>query len=180
MHDDDDLGRHPEPAPTFDRPTLASSCARAATAAELRYRVPYPNSLPRVSRIVALDPGAAAVMAATREEPWKGARFLSLGRQPDISPNEVTLVGPEGGERLASEELDGADLVVMVATSSAAAREAEIIGRLARERSVMTAGIVVAGRDGDDVVAAMRPTCSVLVMAADADYLPAMLTALRA
>lgn len=180
MHDDDDLSPHPDPAPTFDRPTLASSCARAASASELRFRVPYPNSSPRASRIVALDDGAAAMMASIREEPWKGARFLTLGRQPDISPNEVVLRDPGGVESLVSAELDGADLVVLVATTSAAARQAGIIGRLARERAVMTAGIVVAGADADDVVAALRPSASVLVMASDADYLPAMLTALRA
>lgn len=180
MHDDDDLSPHPEPEPTFDRPTLASSCARAASAAELRYRVPYPNSLPRSSRIVALDDSAASILAAIREDPWKGARFFTLGRQPDISPNDVKLVGPEGEERLVSDELAGADLVVLVATASDAAKEAAIIGRLARDRAVMTAGIVVAGDGADDVVAAMRPSASVLVLAGEADYLPAMLTALRA
>jgi len=38
----------------------------------------------------------------------------------------------------------------------------------------------VAGSQADAVVHALRPSAAVLVMASDADYLPAMLTALRA
>ena len=70
----------------------------------------------------------------------------------------------------------------MVATSDQAVAEAAVIGRLASRRSVMTAGIVVAGEGGnaDEVVQAMRPSVAVLVLASDGDYLPAMLTALRA
>lgn len=44
----------------------------------------------------------------------------------------------------------------------------------------MTAGVVVAGREAEAVTRALRPSAAVLVIASDADYLPAMLTALRA
>jgi len=57
----------------MQRPTLLSSCARAATAAEAAFRVQYPNSLPRASVIIALDAGAAEIMAGVSEEPWAGA-----------------------------------------------------------------------------------------------------------
>ena len=61
------------------RPTLLSSCAKAATAAEARFRVPYPNALTRASRIFALDAGAAEAMFAITEDPWNGAHFLTVG-----------------------------------------------------------------------------------------------------
>lgn len=179
MHDDDEAWR--EPNPTFERPTGLGACAHAATARELRFRVPYPNALPRASSVIALDAGAGRVIEGIREAPWAGAHFLRLApRQPEVSPNEVMLADPSGALLRASEEIAGRDLVVMVATSSEAARPAETIGRLARGRGVMTAGVVVAGDRADEVVRVMRPTAAVLVLASDEDYLPAMLTALRA
>lgn len=182
MHgEDDDEDFYPAFTPNGARPTLLSGCARAATAAEARFRVPYPNSRPRASRVIALDRGAAQMMHEISEEPWRGARFLILSPvQPGLAADEVRLTGPDGAALSYADELRGADLVVMVATTSDAAREAAIIGRLAREAAVMTAGIVVAGAEANPVVRAMRPSVAVLVIASDADYLPAMLTALRA
>lgn len=179
-HDDDD-GFYVLPEPALNRPTLLNGCARAATAAEAAFRVQYPNSLPRASRIVALDRGASEMLNAISEDPWKGARFLILSPvQPDLAQDRVKLTGPDGGALDAAAELEGADVVVLVATTSVGANAAGVIGRMARARGVMTAGVVVAGRAADAVVQAMRPSAAVLVMASDADYLPAMLTALRA
>ncbi len=179
MHDDDTPFR--EPVPTFERPTLLNGCARAATAAEARFRVTYPNARGRSTRVIALDAGAARIMEGVRGGPWTAARFLRLApRQPDISPAEVILLSLDGTEVRLTAELPGADLVVMVATSPHGRREAEIVGRLAREAAVMTAGLVLSDGDADEVVCAMRPTASVLVVTPDDDALPALLSALRA
>lgn len=179
MHDHDEMVG--EPHPTFERPTLLSSCAMAATEAEARFRVPYPNSMTRDSRVIALDPGANVLMAEISGDHWRAAHFLALAdRQPDVSPNDVRLTGQDGQNRLYTAELADADVVVMIASTSEGMREAGIIGRLAHESGVMTAGIVVAGTMTDAVAAAMRPSAAVLVIAHDADYLRAMLSALRA
>jgi hypothetical protein len=179
MHDDDTPFRTPEP--TLDRPTLLSSCAKATTAEETRFRVQYPNAAPRSSRIVAMDDGAARIMADIMGEPRPAAHFLRVApRQPDISPYEVVLLRADGAEVLCSAELVGADVVVMIATSAQGQRAAEIVGRLARGASVMTAGLVVTGDAADDVVRVMRPATGVLVVSPDADHLAAMLSALRA
>lgn len=179
MHDDDTPYR--TPVPTFDRPTLLSSCARATTAEEGRYRVQYPNATIRSSRIVALDDGAAVMMDDIMGEPRAAAHFLRVApRQPDISPNDVVLLRVDGEEVRLSAELVGADVVVMIATTAQRQREAEIIGRLAREASVMTAGLVVSANAANDVVRVMRPATGVLVVSPDADHLAAMLSALRA
>jgi hypothetical protein len=179
-HDDDD-GVYILPDRSADRPTGLGACARAATAAEAAFRVQYPNSLPRASRIVALDRGAAGLLHAISEDPWKGARFLILAPvQPDLAAGRVRLTGPDGAALDAASELDGADVVVLVATTDEGAGPAAAVGTMARARGIMTAGVVVAGSEADAVVRALRPSAAVLVMASDADYLPAMLTALRA
>lgn len=178
-HDDDELWREPEP--TFERPTGLGACTHAATARELRFRVQAPNSLPRAASVVALDATAARMVEAIREAPWAGARFLRLAeRQPDVSPNDVLLADPSGAAIRASEEVASRDLIVMVAASPEGAKAAEILARLARARGVMTAGVVVAGERAEEVVRTLRPHAAVLVTAADEDYLPAMLSALRA
>jgi hypothetical protein len=165
------------------RPTLLESCSRAATAAEARFRVDYPNSTTRSSRIIALDNDAAALIGRLSGERWNGAHFITYkeasfdnGVQPDAILRSV-----DGTEIRLSDELDGADVAVMIATADRDAEGASIIGKACALRGIMTAGLVVGGNDAlDGAVTAMRPYASVLVVAADEDYVPEMLAALRA
>ena len=188
MHDDDDEMFWPDPQPTLDRPTMLNSCARAATAAEARFRVQYPNSLTRASRIFALDAAAAEAMYAVTEEPWNGARFLTVcngGVLPDVTDvNDLPLSAPNGTKAILSEELDGADVVVLLASSVADSGAAEVIAREAHRRRIMVVGLALGGGAGqaglDKTVAALRPFASVLVVASDSEFIPAMLSALRA
>ena len=62
----------------MNAPTLLSSCAKAATAAEARFRVDYPNSKARASRIIALDADAADLMHRIDDDSWGEAHFLSF------------------------------------------------------------------------------------------------------
>lgn len=161
------------------RPTLLHSCARAATAAEARFRVDYPNSTKRASRVIALDQDAAAVVDRMAERDWHGARFLTyLG--PGAS-DDALLRAHDGSETRLSRELTGADLSVMVATSDAGADAASAIGDASFERNIMTAGLIVGdGEHVDDAVSALRPYASVLVVGVNEDYVAEMLHALRA
>lgn len=192
-HDSDDIfesdnatrpGRGP-----VDHPTMLSSCARAATAAEARYRVQYPNSLDRSVRIFALDAEAAEAMYAITEEPWHGAHFLTLGATGKIDPartaaGDLPLSHPDGTTTALTVELAGADIVVLLATRATVAGAAEVIARECFDRNIMCAGLALAKVEGrsalDRVVNAMRPFTRVLVVAEDEEYIPAMLTALRA
>jgi hypothetical protein len=189
MHDDDDEEMFwPDPQPTLDRPTMLNSCSRAATTAEARFRVQYPNSLTRASRIFALDAGAAEAMYAVTEEPWNGARFLTVcdggvsSGATDI--DDLPLSAPHGTKAILSEELEGADVVVLLASSVADSGAAEIIAREAHRRRIMVVGLALGGDGGeaglDKTVAALRPFASVLVVASDHEFIPAMLSALRA
>lgn len=168
------------------RPTLLSACAKAATAAEARYRVDYPNSKARATRILALNEAAAGLMRRITEAPWNGAHFLTFvaSRSPaglEMLPVDAVLRTPDGAETSLIDELNGADVVVMIATAGSDAEAAAIVGNACSVRSIMTAGLVVARGGGvDAAVSALRPYAAVLVVASDEEYVPEMLTALRA
>ncbi|MBD3677902.1 MAG: hypothetical protein HUJ27_05795 [Rhodobacteraceae bacterium] len=172
-----------------NHPTLLGSCARAATAEEARFRVQYPNSRTRASRIFALDPAAAEAMYKITEAPWNGAHFLTLATQEAIDPektnaSDLPLSHPDGSPARLDDEIDGADVVVLLATDGNAEGAAEVIARECFHRNIMCAGLALGGSAPqakvDRVVNSMRRFARVLVVANDDDYIPAMLTALRA
>lgn len=165
------------------RPTLLHGCARAATTAEARFRVDYPNSTRRASRIIGLDAQAVSILEAVAEQPWQGARFLTYEAPTpdDDGQRDAVLCSLDGVETRLSDELDGADVAVMVATGDHGAEGASIIGRACFSRRIMTAGLVVReGGPPDDAVNALRPYASVLVVSADELFIRDVLTALRA
>jgi hypothetical protein len=127
-----------------------SSCARAATAEEARYRIdrPIPG---RTACVVALDTGAAEILERS------GRPFT---RAP--APNELA----------------GADLVLVVATNDDGAELAADVARSCWELGVMTTGLIVG--ESTDAVAALRPYARNLMVTEDEDDVTAVLTALRA
>lgn len=173
----------------MNAPTLLSSCAKATTAAEARYRIDYPNSRARTSRIIALDDQAGAIMRRIEDDVWGDAHFLTFrSRQPtpgiESLSIDATLATPDGDETMLSTELAGADVVVMIASSGAGIEAAAAVGNACFVRNIMTAGLIVS-RDRSDpdverAVGALRPYAAVLVLASDEEYVPAMLHALRA
>lgn len=172
-----------------NHPTLLGSCARAATAEEARFRVTYPNSGRRVSRIFALDPIAAETMYRITEEPWNGAHFLTLVSQDPIDPDETSaadlpLSHPDGSPARLDEEMEGADVVVLLTADGKSEGAAEVIARECFNRNIMCAGLALSAGQSDATVDravnSMRRFARVLVVARDDDYIPAMLTALRA
>ena len=170
--------------------SLPGDCARAATAEEARFRVDYPNSKPRVSKIIALDDRAVEIISGLETAPWNGARFLALaGRTKgaqglDVIPPDLDLRDISGAIVRFSVEIAGADVVVMIAAAGDAAENAGIIGKACAARGIMTTGIIVeTGARPDEVertLAALRPNARMLVVASDADYISEMLAALRA
>ncbi|SLN64367.1 hypothetical protein ROJ8625_03268 [Roseivivax jejudonensis] len=171
-----------------DHPTMLSSCSRAATAEEARYRVQYPNSMTRSSRIFALDEAAAEAMYGITEEPWNDAHFLTLAARgkvsPDTRPEDLPLSRPDGAAASLLDEIEGADVVVLLASDGTSEGAAEVIARECFERRIMCAGLALGQGRSDAAVAtvvnSMRRFARVLVVAQDDDFIPAMLTALRA
>lgn len=158
--------------------SLPSSCARAATAAEARYRIDRPIAPARAPRIVALDDGAAAVVRRTAAMQWANARFY-LSEVVEGSAPGTLLRGVDGSRATLDDELASADVVVMIATDDSGAECAHTIGTACRQRAVMTAGLVV-GDAADRAVAALRPHARVLLPGADESDVVELLTALRA
>jgi hypothetical protein len=160
------------------RPTLLSSCARAATAAEARYRISYPGFARRSSRVIALGGESEGTVRDMGGRPWDGGHFLVFD---SAVPDDALLRhAGTGGTALLSEELDGADTVVMVASAGASAEAASIIGDAAAARGIMSAGLVLPGGDSvSAVVSALRPNAMVLVVLQDVADVPEVLSALR-
>lgn len=169
------------------RPTLLSSCARAATREEAAFRVQYPNSKTRATRIVALDEEAAGIMRRVAEAPWQGAHFLTYLRKEtapgfDSLPTDAVVKTPDGAETRLSTELADADVIVMIATEGSGEEAAAVTANAGHARNIMVAGLVVTKGPGaaGAAVKALRPAASVLVIASGEEYVPEMLTALRA
>jgi hypothetical protein len=163
------------------QPTLLSSCARAATAAEARFRISPPDFAHRSSRVIALDERAAELARSLAGRPWRGGRFLEFGElTPASGPADAVLLAADGTPTLLSAELDGADLAVMLATPGARAEAASAVGDACAARWITSVGLVVAAPDeAQDVVAALRPNAMVLVSLRSSRDIAEILSALR-
>jgi hypothetical protein len=110
--------------------------------------------------------------------PWDGGHFLVF--ESAVPGDALLRHAGTGGTALLSEELDGADTVVMVASAGASAEAASIIGDAAAARGIMSAGLVLPGGDSvSAVVSALRPNAMVLVVLQDVADVPEVLSALR-
>jgi hypothetical protein len=162
---------------------LLSSCARAATAEEARYRIDRPIAPSRAGRIIALDDRAAEVVARTAQLEWANARFYVCESVAEDGET-VLLRGIDGGPATLADELASASVVVMVATSDTGAGCAYALGKACWERGIQTAGLVLGdgtsgGTAAAEAVAALRPHARVLLPSADELDVIDILTALR-
>lgn len=169
-----------------NRPTLLNGCAQAATASEAKFRIDAAVDLRRVTRIIALDEPASEVVTAVARGEWTGAHFLLIDPETAEVPSDtvgadLVLRDPEGRESHLSEELEGADSVVLVATSASSPSAVQAIGESCRLRGIMTAGVVF-GDDAQvrDAVSLLRPFARVLLVSREEDDVAEVLTALRA
>jgi hypothetical protein len=144
-------------------PILSNACARAATAAEARFRIDRPVG-GRSARVIALDDAAAEVVQRVADLPWGASRFF-----PDASAFRPV------------EDLEDADVAIMIATGDADGETAGTIARACAERGIMTAGLVLGDRlEVGDAVSALRPYARNLMITEDEDDVAAVLSALRA
>ena len=167
-------------------PILLNSCAKAATAAEARFRIDVPIAGQRVARIVALDEGAAVVVGRVAEQHWSGARFFTcVDRTPQFNDNrestDVVLRATDGSQSRLCEQLAEADVVVMIATADDGAKAASAIGDACTLRGIMTAALILGERrEVGAAVSALRPHARVLMVTKDEHDVSEVLTALRA
>jgi hypothetical protein len=170
---------------------MQSESARMSSAAEARFRIDAPNSKPRAIKIIALDQPSERVVKRLAQSAWsrasfftasafsgaprKGESFSMTGWLSDIAGRTTDLIN----------EVESADLVVMVATAGESAAAAAIIGEACSLKRVNTTGLIIGGPGASDealskTLAQLRPWSLMLVIASGEDYIEDMLVALRA
>jgi hypothetical protein len=170
---------------------MQSESARATTAEQSRFRINDPNSRLRAVKVIALDRQAEPVVKRLADLKWNGATFFTacaFAAQPHAGKDfSMTgwLADLAGRSRDLVNEVNAADLVVMVATAGESAAAASIIGEACSLKRVMTTGLIVGGEHASDealskTLSQLRPWSLMLVIANADDYIEDMLTALRA
>jgi hypothetical protein len=170
---------------------MLSESARVTTAAETRFRIDAPNSKPRAVKVIALDRPSEHVVKRLAEKSWNGATFFTASAfagAPDQGKDfsmQGWLSDLAGRAKNLVEEVNSADLVVMIATAGEPAQAASLIGEACSLKRVMTTSLVVGtSATSDEAVskslAVLRPWSLMLVIASAEEYIEDMLIALRA
>src|SRR5258708_19380901 len=117
-------------------------------AAEARFRVQAPNAGPRTIKAIALDAAGEAVLRRLAGAGWTHATFLTTAARaasgdrgdPSLGPASDALSDLEGNRRSVADEVDTADLVVLVPAPRGAAHPAAIIAAACSRPRVITPG----------------------------------------
>ena len=169
---------------------MQSESARASSAAEARFRIDAPNSLPRAIKVIALDRASEEVVKRlAQQSAWRNATFLTaLSGAPDPGAR-FSMAGwlsdLAGHTRDLLNEIEGADHVVMIASAGEPLDAASVIGEACSLKRIMTTSLVLSPPSASDgalsrSLAMLRPWSLMLVIASAEDYIADMLTALRA
>jgi hypothetical protein len=174
---------------------MQSESARMSSAAEAKFRIDRPNSQPRAVKVIALDTPSEAVVKELATAPWQRASFLTASafsgapRRGEPFSEPFSLGGwlndLAGRTKDLVDEVNSADLVVMVATAGESAAAAAIIGEACNVKHVMTTALILGGANSSDetlskMLAQLRPHAMMLVISSADEYIKDMLTALRA
>jgi hypothetical protein len=169
---------------------MESESARMSSAAEARFRIDYPNSQPRVVKVVALDEASERVVKRVAQLSWQRANFFTSLKFDGAGGGEswsmqAWLSDLAGRTKALVEEVACADLVVMVSSAGTSAEAASVIGDACAARKVMTMALIIGSEQTSDedlskTLAALRPYASMLVIASGDEYIEEMLAALRA
>ncbi len=128
---------------------MLSESARMTTAEEARYRIDYPNSKPRATKIIALDPPSEAVVKRLAQGKWQQASFftsLDFDGAPRSGENwsmKAWLSDLAGRTKDLIDEVASADLVVMVASAGTKPKTAGVIAEACGVRKVMTTALII-------------------------------------
>jgi hypothetical protein len=158
---------------------MFSESARMSSAAEARFRVQAPNSTPRASKVIALDAAGETVVRRLAGGGWEHATFFTAAA-PDGALHDLA-----GRVTSVIDEVDTADLVILVAGPGGHAQAASLIGQACSIRRVMTTGFVIGVTSASEsalskTLAQLRPWSLMVVIANSDDYIGDMMTALRA
>jgi hypothetical protein len=174
---------------------MQSESARMSSAAEAKFRIDRPNSQPRAVKVIALDTQSERIVKELAQAPWQRASFLTASafsgapRRGEPFSEPFSLGGwlndLAGRTKDLVDEVNTADLVVMVATAGENVAAAAIIGEACSVKHVMTTALILGGASSSDetiskMLAQLRPHVMMLVISSADEYIKDMLTALRA
>jgi len=169
---------------------MQSESARMTTAREASYRVQYPNSKKRAVKVIAVDPASAKIVDEISKKDWNGAAFFTAPaftteETPGGSGLKAWLKDLAGRTMDLVSEIEHCDFAVVITTAGADARAVSVIADACALYHKSLVGLVLPGEDDSDAAMAesmrhLRPYTRMLVIASGADYIEAMLTALRA
>jgi len=170
---------------------MQSESARMSSAAEARFRIDKPNSQPRSVKVIALDALSERVVKELAGLPWQRASFLTASAfsGAPLKGERFSMGGwlndLAGRTKDLVDEINTADLVVMVATAGENAAAAAIIGEACAVKHVKTTALILGtGSTSDEtlskMLAQLRPHVMMLVISSADEYIRDMLTALRA
>jgi hypothetical protein len=169
---------------------MSSESARANSTAESRFRIDYPNSCPRAVKVMALDRPSNATVERLARDHWNGATFLttsafSAERQGGQFSMQAWLSDLSGRTKYLLDEVEGSDLVVMIASAGESVPAAAIIGQACSLKRVATTALVLDDASVSDqarslTLSQLRPWALMLVVANSEACVADMLRALRA
>ena len=169
---------------------MIAESARATSLRESAYRIAAPNSRPRNIMVVALEAGAARLLAGIAKDDWRRVTFRSsvwIEGAPDprggaldqwcdlVAGHAESLVG----------EIAAADLVIMVTTAGDPTTGASAIGEACAARAVKTSGIVIQTTTTSSELLSrslleLRPWTRTLSVLSETDMIVEMIRALGA
>ena len=170
---------------------MQSESARMSSATEAKFRINTPNSQPRAIKVIALDGRSERVVKDLAQSHWQRASFLTASafsgtpRRGEPFSMGGWLNDLAGRTKDLVDEVNSADLVVMVATAGESAAAAALIGEACNVKHVMTTALILGGATTSDealskMLAQLRPHVMMLVISSADEYIKDMLTALRA
>ena len=170
---------------------MESESARMASAAQAKFRIDRPNSKGRAVKVIALDRPSEKVVKELAQAQWQGATFLTATafsgapKQGERFSMNGWLNDLAGRTKDLIDEVNSADLVVMVATAGENAAAAAIISEACSHNHVMTTALILGSATSSDetlskMLGQLRPYAMMLVIATADEYIRDMLTALRA
>jgi hypothetical protein len=168
---------------------MVSESARMSSAAEARFRVQTPNSTPRATTVIALDTSSESVIRRLAEISWSHTTFLTVSNTTDADAGGHAatgwLIDLTGTARSLQDEVNAADLVIMVATAGGDAEAGAIVGEACSLKRVTTTALIVGTASASDqalakTLAQLRPWSLMVVIGDDDDYIREIMAALRA
>ena len=170
---------------------MESESARMSSAAEARFRINTPNLQPRAVKVIALDTPSERIVKELAQSRWQRASFLTASAfsGAPLKGERFSMGGGlndlAGRNKNLVDEVESADLVVMVASAGENAAAAAIIGEACNVKHVMTTALILGGASSSDetlskMLAQLRPHVMMLVISSADEYIKDMLTALRA